>query len=213
MIQDFSEVRDWILLGEGSQVEFKLLIKDCHKIARTICALANNKGGRIVIGVTDNGEIVGLRNEENTLKVLQDASQACCFPPISLELTMYQEGFKRVLGVWVEESNKKPHRTKGKDGNDQVYVRVQDKSMPASKMVERQLLNDEVGKPKITRKLDSKEQGLIVFLERNEQITLSRYMSLMNLSKRRARRILVGLVQEGILRVHNASGEDLYTLS
>ncbi len=213
MIEDFTKVLEWIEEGEGSSIEFKLLIKESEKIARTICSMANHKGGVILIGVSDDGEIEGVRHESDFRQLLLEAARACCTPPISIGIKVYEQGFLRVLGVHIEESTLKPHRTISKDGSDQVYVRVKDKSMPASKEVERQLLNDELGTQKIDRPLDSKEKGLIVYLERNEQITLSRYMHLMNLSKRRARRILVNLVKEGILRVHNASGEDLYTLS
>lgn len=45
-------------------LDFKFEISDSKKIARSLVAFANTDGGRLLIGVKDNGVISGIRSEE-----------------------------------------------------------------------------------------------------------------------------------------------------
>ena len=51
--------------GEHEHQDFKYAISDARKIARSISAFANNDGGRLLVGVKDNGNIAGIPNEED----------------------------------------------------------------------------------------------------------------------------------------------------
>ena len=46
--------------GEHQQQDFKTRIDDSRKIARTLVAFANADGGRMLIGVKDNGTVSGV---------------------------------------------------------------------------------------------------------------------------------------------------------
>jgi predicted HTH transcriptional regulator len=46
--------------GENQQLDFKFCVSDSRKIARTLAAFANSDGGRLLIGVKDNGSIAGI---------------------------------------------------------------------------------------------------------------------------------------------------------
>jgi len=48
-------LKDLISGGEGQQLDFKYCISDSRKIARTLSAFANSGGGKLLIGVRDNG--------------------------------------------------------------------------------------------------------------------------------------------------------------
>ena len=50
------QLKDLIKQGESEQLEFKLAVRK-EDIAKTLCSLLNTKGGRIIIGVSDNGEV------------------------------------------------------------------------------------------------------------------------------------------------------------
>ena len=58
-------VKKLIFEGEGVTLDFKKTITNCEKIARTMAAFANNKGGRLLIGVADDGTITGVKSEES----------------------------------------------------------------------------------------------------------------------------------------------------
>ena len=59
-----SELKRLIAEGEGVQLDFKFRIDDQKKIARTLSAFANTEGGKLLIGVKDNGKINGVNPEE-----------------------------------------------------------------------------------------------------------------------------------------------------
>ena len=50
--------------GEHEQQDFKFKISDARKIARSISAFANHSGGCLLVGVKDNGKVVGIECEE-----------------------------------------------------------------------------------------------------------------------------------------------------
>jgi len=54
-------IKDLIKEGESEQLEFKTVV-DKESIAKTLCAFLNAEGGRVVVGVSDKGEILGISN-------------------------------------------------------------------------------------------------------------------------------------------------------
>ena len=61
---DTDYIHALIAEGEHQQQDFKFEISDARKIAKTLSAFANTEGGRLLIGVKDNGRIAGIRSEE-----------------------------------------------------------------------------------------------------------------------------------------------------
>ena len=57
---DILELKKIILQGEDSKTQFKLNFDSPDQLAAEIGAFANCKGGRIIIGVSDEGNIIGL---------------------------------------------------------------------------------------------------------------------------------------------------------
>ena len=53
-----------IAQGEHQQQDFKYKVMDAEKLARSVSAFANTDGGRLLIGVRDDGHISGIRSEE-----------------------------------------------------------------------------------------------------------------------------------------------------
>ena len=63
-LTDTDYIHTLIAEGEHQQQDFKFEISDARKIAKTLSAFANTDGGRLLIGVKDNGRIAGVRSEE-----------------------------------------------------------------------------------------------------------------------------------------------------
>lgn len=70
-------IQDLIGEGEHENQDFKFEISDAMKIARTISAFANHSGGRLLIGVKDNGKISGIKSDEEIYMIDQAASMYC----------------------------------------------------------------------------------------------------------------------------------------
>ncbi len=205
------ELHQWIAEGESSHMEFKLQINNPVRIAQTISAIANNKGGKIIVGIMDDGLIVGLVDVAAQQQKIQEAANVHCHPPVPVVITSHEENYLVILVVSIPESTKKPHMVIKADGNQQIYIRVKDKTMPASKNIVKQLENEAFSTPS-NRSLDSKEKAIVEYLHTHDHITIPQLMHHLNLSRRRARRILVKLTKERRLRVFESDKEDLYTL-
>jgi predicted HTH transcriptional regulator len=73
-------LRKLILQGEGATLDFKKTITSNEKIAKSLVAFANNKGGKLLIGVADDGTIKGVKSEDEEryigTSVLQTSNRA-----------------------------------------------------------------------------------------------------------------------------------------
>jgi hypothetical protein len=73
--------------GECDNLEFKqrTFLENTNDVAKTISAIANCKGGILLVGVTDKGEIEGMEyNKQDEEKIMQISSSKCN-PPVILE--------------------------------------------------------------------------------------------------------------------------------
>lgn len=106
----------WVQQGEGEQVEFKpgkLEAKDREELAETAVAFANRDGGRILVGVADDGRVFGCFEDDvsnRITKLLVDR----CDPPVNVRINRLLVDDKPVYLVVVQKSANKPHAVKGR---------------------------------------------------------------------------------------------------
>jgi len=116
--------------GEHQQQDFKFRIDDSKKIAVSLVAFANTDGGRLLIGVKDNGRIAGCRSDEEW-HMIQGAADLYCDPPITLEPHRWEIEGKEVLEVYVRPSGRKPHKAQDDQGRWWAYFRSEDRNLKA----------------------------------------------------------------------------------
>lgn len=206
---------------ESTTLEFKQTIPQAQRIAKTIAGFANAHGGHIVVGITDKGEKVGVVNPDAEKKRLNEAATLYCNPPIGLQFNEYADGNLLVITALVAEGKQKPYTALHTDGSWRTYIRTGAETVAASRLVEKSLRNEFMpdyeadnnpANAELSPPLDSKEWALLEYLRTNPRITVKGYMQLLNLSYRRARRILVQMTLAGIIRQHDNNKEDYYTL-
>lgn len=129
-----SSLYSYIREGEHQTQDFKFRVDDAKKIARTLAAFANTDGGRLLIGVKDNGKVVGVFPEEE-FHIIQGAAEMYCKPIIAFETKVWQDDHKLVLEVYVPPSDQKPHKAKDESGNWKTYVRRKDHTLLANKIL------------------------------------------------------------------------------
>lgn len=201
--------------GENSRVEFKRKFTTHEKIARELIAFANSKGGLIFFGVDDNGEIVGVKSEKETEELLMETATNYCEPQIDLKVYVLEvEGKDIVIGE-VKESNRKPHRIQDYQPNlnyrtAKVFIRMKSKSVQASKEMIKLLHTSYDENLESEFSLGKKEKALFEYLEKNERISTREYCRLVNISEKRAQRILVKLVRLGVLFLHQEENGAIY---
>jgi len=131
-------VNQLLLKEESEQLEFKQQISSQEKIAKTLSAFANSKGGTVVIGVSDQRKIIGIDLEEERYMVAA-ANDNFCVPKVSLEFhgikinpEKDQEEEKMVLLVEVHPTIGPQIFVKQKNGNLKAYFRMGNQSLNAN---------------------------------------------------------------------------------
>lgn len=105
-----------------------------------------------------------------------------------------------------------PERVNRKSNDPKAYIRIKDKSVLASKETIKILQRSNPGAPPLLFSMGEHEKVLLDYLSKNDTVTLKNFRKLLNLSERRASRILVNLVRAKLIRLHSMEKEDYYTL-
>ena len=211
------EILEIIEGGENLETEFKLRFSSSEKIAKEIIAFANTSGGIIIFGVDDDKRIIGVQSEKEEAELFQIAATEFCEPPVPFELDYILVDGKELVIASVPESTQKPHRIQDYGEFDintaSVYVRVNDKSIQASKEMIRIMRAASVNDGLYKYTIGNSEKVVFSFLEKNESITVKELSEKANISGRRASRALVTMVRAGVLLIHTKeNGEDYFTL-
>jgi len=199
-----------ILEGEGVTLDFKKTITSCEKIAKTIVSFANNKGGRLLIGVDDDGTIRGVKSEDEERYMITKAAHFYARPALEPTFEEIYIDDKVVLVVDTSESSSKPHYALAEDGKWWVYVRVKDKSVLASKVVV-DVLKRSADNHGVLIEYSAKEKTLLEHIEKAGRITMKECCQLLKITRKRAQRLLVDLALSGIIRIRTTEKEEFYT--
>ncbi|MBQ6038053.1 MAG: ATP-binding protein [Bacteroidaceae bacterium] len=186
-----------IAQGEHQQQDFKFEISDICKIAKTLSAFANTDGGRLLIGVKDNGKIAGVRSEEEQY-MIEAAAQVYCKPHVECEMQSYLIEGRTVLIATIEKSDHRPVCAKTEDGKYLAYVRVKDENIQATpvhlnvwKQGDRQ--NGEL------LEFTPREQHLLELMKQNDKLSLNQYCRRAHIPYPAAVRLLAKFIRYGIV--------------
>lgn len=204
-------IQQLITRGEGQTLDFKYCITDSKKIARTLAAFSNCDGGTLLIGVKDNGNISGIRSDEE-FYMIQAAAEMYCRPNISFNTTNWEINGKTILEITIPKSDRKPHYAVAEDGKWKVFIRSGDQNFIGNRVL---LKTWEAKKRKIGTlvKFTKKEKILLDFLDKNESITISRFQKLATIPRYLAEKILVNFIALGIIDIEFTEKGIFYRLT
>lgn len=206
-----------IEIGESLYVEFKQRFSDYLKIAKEIIAFANTKGGVIIFGIDDDGSIYGVESEKSETELIKETFENYCEPKVNYEISYHSLENKEIVCVEIPESENKPHRiqdykSKLDINTAQVYIRVNDKSVPASKEMIKILQSRSTEHTLKNYSIGKNEKIVFEYLGENDFISAKKLSAIANISTRRASRTLINLVRANILAIHTKDdGEDYFT--
>lgn len=200
-----------IAQGENTTLEFKSTLGSAAKIAKTLVAFANTNGGILLVGVTDDKRICGIASEEAEMSKIEEAADRYCEPPVTVSYKMVSVQGANVLAVSILESEEKPHTVHEPGKNPVVYVRMHNKSVPAGKLATRQLSQNPTTVNKALLQSPN-VKSLLAYLQSNEYITAKRYAKLINISERRAAKLLMDLASNQLLMPVEHGKEVAYAL-
>ena len=125
---DKLELKERILKGENLHTEFKESLPDNETLAKSIVCFTNTDGGQLITGISDSGDIVGVRNLDEAMRKIDDIAFNRCEPSIGiLQETVDMDGVI-VLIVNIPKGEQRPYRTK----SGKFYIRSGNRCRQAS---------------------------------------------------------------------------------
>ena len=117
--------------GEHQQQDFKYRVSDALKLAKSVSAFANTDGGRLLIGVRDDGHMSGVRSEEE-IYMMHQAAYRYCRPEASIKFDTYHADGRTIVIATVPPSDKRPICVIDENGKRRAYIRIADENIVAS---------------------------------------------------------------------------------
>ena len=185
-------IEQLITQGEHVHQDFKYQITDARKIARSISAFANNSGGHLLVGVKDNGSIVGVSSDEE-IYMIEQAAQMYCQPEQQVKFEVFRVAGKNVLKVDIDEAKTKPVKAPSS-----THVKVMKSTTTAVPQ-------------DVVINLTEKEELLLDYLQSHGGITMSGYERLAHISFFIAQRTVVKLCEMGIVELQYHNGQCVIT--
>lgn len=177
--------------GEGYKLEFK---ENISKLEKTLVAFANSSGGRIFLGVSDNGEIRGIKPTNKLKSRIQDMANKC-----RPKIKIFFESFDNILIIKVREGEDKPYEC-----SSGFFKRI---GSVSQKMMRDEIINFIKSEGKV--RFDELIQPKFIYPKDFDKNKLSNFLELAGHSKSlKAETILLNLgvadKQEGKLCLNNA---------
>jgi len=198
--------------GEHQQLDFKHSITDSKKIARSLAAFANTDGGKLLVGVRDNGSIAGVKSDEEFYMV-QAAADLYCKPEVTFETKVWEIEGKTLLEITIPRiSSDELITAPNKEGKYRVYIRVNDQNFIVNHIYLKAWNKKKFGKGVLVRYAEP-EKILFEYLEMNQRITFSKFMRVTKLSKYKAEKILINLIVLEIIEIVFTENQVFYQMA
>ena len=183
--------------GEHCHQDFKFEISDARKIARSISAFANTEGGRLLVGVKDNGKIAGIRSEEE-IYMIEAAANMYCQPTIELQTQTYHVEGKNILEIRIDEAKDKPIYALDENNTPKAYIRIKDENILATPVHLKvwQHSNKEKG---TFFQFTEREQQLLDILKKGKQLTLNQCCKASKINRMTLCNLLADFIRFGLV--------------
>lgn len=194
---DTQYIQRLVAEGEHGHQDFKFEISDARKIARSISAFANTGGGRLLVGVKDNGKIAGVRSEEE-IYMIEAAAGMYCQPRAEIETETYIAEGKTVLEVRICETETKPIYALDEENKPKAYIRIKDENIlatPVHLKVWQQAKKEKGAFVSFTEK----EQSLLEVLKDKEMLTLNQCCRLCRSNRTAMCNLLADFIRFGLV--------------
>jgi len=201
-------LKNLIKQGEHLHQDFKFEISDSRKIAKSLVAFSNTDGGKLLVGVKDNGAIAGVRSEEEYY-MLEAAAKLYSKPEVSFSARKWEIEKKTVLEVEIPKSVQIPHYAQDKQGKWWAYVRVNDQNILADSIMLQVWKRMKIEEA-VRIRFSENEKKLLFYLTDNKKVTLSEFYKLAHITQKRARQIIVDFILLELIEIVQTEKETYF---
>jgi len=196
--------------GEHGQLDFKFEINDARKIAITLSSFSNTQGGKLLIGVKDNGKIKGIKTEEE-FYMLDLAASFYCKPVINLKYSKWTIEGRTILEVDIPEGKEKPYYAKGESDKWLAYFRQHDQNHLAN-IIQINVWKNYSHSKDILLKYSKNESLIMKYIAEKESISLKAIVQQTNMKRWLVINILSKLASFGLIEIIFQDGNYYYQL-
>ena len=208
-MDDSEQLLEWISEGEHQCQDFKYRVSDAAKLARSVSAFANTDGGRLLIGVRDDGVISGVRSDEE-IYMMHSAAMRYCRPAASIQFDTLRVHGKTVV-VTVPVAHRKPVTAPTEDGDYRAFVRVKDENVVASP-VHLRLWHDEQSVAGVMLSYSDEESVFLRSMEEGGPLSLNSLVRRSAMGRYRIISLLARLIRFGVVRCEWKDNGWIYSL-
>ena len=208
-----SDIKSMASSGEGHYLEFKRKVDNPQKIVKELIAFSNADGGKLLVGISDDGSLAGLAHPDGDWYVLEKAIRKYTKGNLNLTHEIVPISSSRsVIVIEIPESKRKPlFYQEEKNHPKEVFVRVKDECVRASREYAKLLSFD---RRRVYIEYGEEEEWLLSHLHENDLISLDAFKGERKLPRRKASEILVKLTAAGVLEIlPGYGGEDKFKLA
>ena len=225
MIDERRYLLGLIRQGEHQQQDFKYRVEDARKLARSVSAFANTDGGRLLIGVRDDGHLSGVRSDEE-IYMMQQAAMKYCRPAASITFDTYhvaadintahpttqRSKLRTIVVCTVPPSTRKPVFALDDDDRPRAYIRIADENIVASP-VHLAIWREEMSPRGQLITYSQDEQKLMAVLERQPWQTLNQIVRRAALPRHRVVAMLAQFIRFGLAEWRADSHRFVFSIS
>ncbi len=209
---DINLIRQWISKGEDERLEFKLKANHPEKIIRELVAFANTDGGYLIVGVSDDRRIIGVKYPDEARYEIGKALEKYCRPALKLKyFTLSTPDNRKLLIYQVPKSRKLPHFVVNASGERKAYFRVGENSIQASPEL-CTILKRSANPDNTAFTSGEAEHLLMQILDREQTVTVDSFARKAGISRRKAADVLVLMVLAKVVRIHPSDNGDKFSM-
>jgi Putative DNA-binding domain len=183
--------------GEHQRQDFKYCINDSRKIARSMVAFANTDGGRLLLGVRDNGSVAGVKSDEEYY-MAEAAAKLYSKPPITFQTQQWQIEGKSVLEIKIPPRSEMPHSAQNESGDWRVYIRKEDQNIVAPGILLK-VWEQQKSPRGVFIRFSEQEKSMLSLLDSTLRLSLNQFSRLAKLPRIKGERLLVKLIVIGVV--------------
>ena len=196
--------------GEHLQQDFKYRVADARKLSWSVSAFANTEGGRLLIGVRDDGYLAGVRSEEE-IYMMHQAAYRYCKPEASIKFDTYHAEGRTIVMATVPPSTKRPVCALDEDGRPRAYIRIADENIVASPV--HLALWRESQKPQGAMLTYDDDIRRLLDAMQGNRLTLNQLVRLARLPRHKTVTLLARLIRFGTVRWEYVRPQFLFSIS
>lgn len=203
-------LEELIAQGEHQQQDFKYKIQDATKLAKSVSAFANTDGGRLLIGVRDDGHLSGVRSEEETF-MMEKAARECCQPASAITFDTYHADGRTIVIATIPKAAQRPVFAIDETGRKVAYVRVKDENIVATPVHLEMWKQDKASTVMMT--YSDAATRLLALLRENGETSLNRLVRVSKMNRYKVITLLARFVRYGIATVEYKEGEQRFVFA